>query len=391
MTRKRTRFLHGRRDKNAWIPLSATKREIESLQRSIAAALPALETVPIDDLELPARSANALRRADVRTVGDLAALGAPEIAQIRSVGVTSLRSIRTALSKELKGPAPPDIPPSLGDLWQDLVRATQSPGADAARTLDIIVRRFSLLGGRPQSLLEIGQRHGLTKQRTSQIELHAIRRLRHPVRRAFAAAVRLLRRQIERYGIAPVDAIIWKSAKDMPATLEGMSRLVARAGGDFRLTSDRWIAAAGGVPKNVTRALNASVKTLPEEVGWDDAAAFVRSVLQDSRLPADVAVGLLVAGTGRAVVVERGPASPSIALRHNGLSAKDAWRLALEEAQGPLAARDMGEISAARFQKTAFTRTSRYLRNSIQRDSRFVLVGDGIYDLADRLPITPAE
>jgi hypothetical protein len=391
MTRQRTIAPRNQRDKNAWIPLSATKREIESLQRSIAAALPTLETVLIDDLELSARSANALRRLNVRTVADLATLGAPKIEQIRSIGVTALRSIRTALSKALKGPAPPDLPPSLGDLWQDLAHAVQAPGADAARTLDIIVRRFGLLGGRPQTLPEIGQRHGLTKQRTSQIELYAIRRLRHPARRAFRAAVRLLRRQIARHGIAPVDAIISRSAKDMPATPEGMGRLVARAGGDFRLTSGRWIVAADGVPEDITRVLNASVKTLPEEISWDDAVAFVRSVLEASRLPADVAVGLLVAGTGRAVVIERDLASPSIALRHNGLSAKDAWRLALEEAQRPLAARDMGEISAARFQKTAFTKTSRYLRDSIQRDSRFVLVGDGVYDLADRLPIATAE
>jgi RNA polymerase primary sigma factor len=51
------------------------------------------------------------------------------------------------------------------------------------REAKILRLRYGLEGHEPQTLEEIGQKFGVTRERIRQIEEHALRRLRHPHRR----------------------------------------------------------------------------------------------------------------------------------------------------------------------------------------------------------------
>lgn len=52
----------------------------------------------------------------------------------------------------------------------------------APREADVLRRRFGLETGEPQTLEEIGQSYGVTRERIRQIETKAMRKMRHPLR-----------------------------------------------------------------------------------------------------------------------------------------------------------------------------------------------------------------
>lgn len=57
------------------------------------------------------------------------------------------------------------------------------------REAEVISMRFGLTDGRPRTLQEIGEIHGLTRQRIHQIEGRALSRMRHPSRSHYVAKV----------------------------------------------------------------------------------------------------------------------------------------------------------------------------------------------------------
>ncbi|GAA0935585.1 sigma-70 family RNA polymerase sigma factor [Nonomuraea longicatena] len=84
----------------------------------------------------------------------------------------------------------------LGDLIAD---AAPDPGEEVADSLlrhhmdralatltereaEVLARRYGLSGGEPQTFDEIGRRYGLSRERIRQIEVKAMRKLRHPAR-----------------------------------------------------------------------------------------------------------------------------------------------------------------------------------------------------------------
>jgi RNA polymerase primary sigma factor len=50
------------------------------------------------------------------------------------------------------------------------------------READVLRRRFGIETGEPQTLEEIGQSYGVTRERIRQIETKAMRKMRHPMR-----------------------------------------------------------------------------------------------------------------------------------------------------------------------------------------------------------------
>ena len=51
---------------------------------------------------------------------------------------------------------------------------------DRERT--VLIERFGLLDGKPQTLEEVGLRFKVTRERVRQIEAKALRKMRHPTR-----------------------------------------------------------------------------------------------------------------------------------------------------------------------------------------------------------------
>ena len=55
-------------------------------------------------------------------------------------------------------------------------------GTLAPKENDVLARRFGLNGFQPQTLEEIGERYAVTRERIRQIEVKALKALRHPSR-----------------------------------------------------------------------------------------------------------------------------------------------------------------------------------------------------------------
>jgi hypothetical protein len=199
-----------------------------------------------------------------------------------------------------------------------------------------------------------------------------------------------LHRQVGEYGLAPVSAVINKITS-LSLTLEGMSRLVARASGEFDVISNLWIVPEGGLPRGTAQALQEAAKTLPAEISWKDAAIFARDLLRRNDLSDDIAVGLLVAGLGNATAILLGPDASPIAVRHRAIDLGEACYLILQEARRPLALRELGRLVLARFGKWAPERIEQKIGTAVQDDDRFAQVSNGTYDLSSRFPIMGTE
>ena len=52
----------------------------------------------------------------------------------------------------------------------------------ADREREVIIQRFGLRDGKPQTLEEVGVRFSVTRERIRQIEAKALRKMRHPTR-----------------------------------------------------------------------------------------------------------------------------------------------------------------------------------------------------------------
>ena len=60
----------------------------------------ALDEVVLEELHLPTRTVNALRKAGIKTLGDLADRSEDDLLRIRNLGEKSIREIIALLEKE---------------------------------------------------------------------------------------------------------------------------------------------------------------------------------------------------------------------------------------------------------------------------------------------------
>lgn len=141
------------------------------------AAPPWLAAEPLSSLELTVRIANVFRDRNIQAVADLKALTPTDLRTFPNFGRTSVHQLAIILQKAvLAGPPGPELDheqPVAGTMLGS-VRATLSACTDRER--DILTRRMGL-DCEPETLQQIGERYGITRERIRQIEQKVTARL----------------------------------------------------------------------------------------------------------------------------------------------------------------------------------------------------------------------
>ncbi len=158
-----------------------------------------IRDLPLQVLDLPTATREAIWRADVRTVGELAeALASGRLARIRTLGAATVAAIAEAVGAAMKAPEryvaraaeielpvlleldPGERPPNLirllrplaGALWEHMASHWGSVNA-----YPVMRDRYGLEGGSGFALQEIGSALGVSRQRVHQIQRRALRQL----------------------------------------------------------------------------------------------------------------------------------------------------------------------------------------------------------------------
>lgn len=169
-----------------WIRQSVT-RSIADQGRTIR--------VPVHMVE----NINKLVRAERQLVQDLGREPEPEeIAKVMNLSISKVRDIIKVAEKPISLETPVGEEDSqLGDFVEDEVIST--PDAHTSQVMlresllevletltpreqQVLILRFGLNNGKPNTLEEVGQAFDLTRERIRQIEAKALRKLRHPSR-----------------------------------------------------------------------------------------------------------------------------------------------------------------------------------------------------------------
>lgn len=141
------------------------------------AAPPWLSSRDLSELDLTVRIGNVFRDQSLNHVSDIGALTAAELLRFPNFGRTSIRKLVDILSRALRE-GPRDITTEAshspaGNLLE-AVRLSLATCSDRER--DILVRRMGL-GCATETLAEIGDSYGVTRERIRQIETKVVDRL----------------------------------------------------------------------------------------------------------------------------------------------------------------------------------------------------------------------
>ncbi|WP_414899731.1 sigma factor-like helix-turn-helix DNA-binding protein [Sphingomonas flavalba] len=141
------------------------------------AAPPWLASRPIADLDLTVRIGNVFRNLDATSVADIGKMSIPELLTLQNFGRTSIRHLVSILERELAaGPRSLDVLASqkVDDTLIEAVQRSLCTLADRER--DILNRRMGF-NCEPETLAEIGDSYGITRERIRQIEAKVVDRL----------------------------------------------------------------------------------------------------------------------------------------------------------------------------------------------------------------------
>lgn len=141
------------------------------------AAPPWLVELPLDSLDLTVRIANVFRTRNVVRVADLCSLTATDLRTFPNFGRTSVNQLAAILrSAILEGPSTSvtDVELQTAGTLLDAVRT--SLGGCTERERDILERRMGL-DRAPETLQEIGESYGVSRERIRQIEDKLVARL----------------------------------------------------------------------------------------------------------------------------------------------------------------------------------------------------------------------
>lgn len=131
----------------------------------------------IEDTPLPNRARRWLRRAGIRTVGELTQRTEADLLTIRNFAETSLEHVKRFLAKHGLSLAPPREEECPAEWVRQALADPQFQIPKRER--EVLKRRHGIDQDRPMTLEEAGREFNLTRERIRQIQAQAIRKLRH--------------------------------------------------------------------------------------------------------------------------------------------------------------------------------------------------------------------
>lgn len=141
------------------------------------AAPPWLQAVELNQLDLTVRIGNVFRNQSLTNVGDLGTVTMPELLRFPNFGRTSINHLVEILRRALNaGPRGGGDAPALSTTGTLLEAVRSSLETCSDRERDILSRRMGL-DRPPETLNEIGDTYGITRERIRQIEAKVVDRL----------------------------------------------------------------------------------------------------------------------------------------------------------------------------------------------------------------------
>lgn len=340
-----------------------------------------LARVPVAALDLPRRARRACQEMGLRTLHDLAQISGDDLLMRRNFGQATLRRIQREVERFLLDHETSRPTGFLGTIEQLLGRLQ-----DKERRL---VELREGRDGEPMTLTEAGRSMEITESRACQIEHAAWHKLRRFAAGATdEAAKRAVALLLEHGGVAHSQHLLqdeYFSGEGLNAAFLG--RILARL-----------------VPHRVTRLADGRLAAAPAATLFTVAARLRKRLRRNhdsqplDRLAAEVLRGLDVGEEGRSLVqalcevlfhrevVLDADGTALVRTPVQGLG--DDLRRVLECAGKPMHFRDIArQLAAPPYSRSDLDAEKVRLR--LCRDSRFVLVRRGLYDLVERFQVAP--
>ncbi len=342
-----------------------------------------LGTTPVAALDLPRRARRACQELGLRTLKDLARISSAELLTRRNFGQATLRRIQSELERFLRENRF-DRPDGFASLVDQLLGRLQ------AKERRLIELREGRSGRAPCTLTEAGESLEITESRACQIEHAAWSKLRRfAVGRIDEASNRALERLRAAGGVAEPTILLqdaWFAADAPPAEFVARMLVHLLPHKLARLCDGRLVA----TPAATLATLAARLKKRLNR-GTDSQP------LQD--LSTEVLKGLDGLGANDSIVralcevlfrreVTSGPDGVTV-VRTAAQGFSDDLDRILREAGSPL---HFSEITR-RIRSRPYSRgdlNEEQVRLRLCRDSRFVLIRRGLYDLRDRFALEPS-
>jgi len=146
---------------------------------------------PIEVLGLPVRLENALRNSgNIATVGQFVDTGNEKLLKLRNIGQKSLNyltEMKKSISERFGSLQDENYVkrqeghPEENSIPADQLITSLIERCGSERVKEIVKRRYGLMNGERQTLEEIGEHYGVTRERIRQIQMKALKGMKHPI------------------------------------------------------------------------------------------------------------------------------------------------------------------------------------------------------------------
>lgn len=204
---------------------------------------------PVEVLGLPLRLENALKLGKIRKLGELYDYLPKRLYLLRNIGTKSVHLLMQTKKEVVFVPGSKDLPVNGRDSARILSLESTREGVKIPREVliknlldrcgndrskDVIERRYGLINGEKETLEEIGNSYGVTRERIRQIQMRAIRKMKHPSTRSRKPIISLSEELLfENDGIISdeeADGLVGKIFKNLPFDGSSLLDLLADLG-----------------------------------------------------------------------------------------------------------------------------------------------------------------